>query len=542
MISPLRPIASVVAAIIVATSVIAARQPQETARANDGVLALISGGPDWLGRVNRALASPDPLIRTVAARLAGGRNLIEAAANVERALDVEQDVDAEVEETRALLFLRGAPAVDALLARRYHSGRPIAVIADWLARTHPDDLPERVQQMVATLGESASLLNRPLLLATRTRPAIARATLRAWLAAAPAEAWRDLIGERSFDPGEDGVASVVVEALRSPVASIREATVWMLVRRMVDRLKMPAVVQETIAADGLPDADIPATWETFGRELLTRFDGGETPERSVFLLANAVQHRSDSLLLGRVEGLASTERKALRSALGEDFPERPAKSPALPSAPPGVRAAARSLPILWPGLLDALVKDTGCSLSTERKFSAIHAFYAPDGRTSKLEMDPGTLSPECATVIRAIAVLIVAEQAYGPIGPAGEWIVVPMDSDYLACTNEPARSWAMPPRTVGRGEPVIKPPTKIRNVPPVYPPAQIPQGVQGVVVIESTISASGCPAALRVIRSVHPALDASALQAVSAWRFTPTRVDGQPVAVIMTTTVSFSLR
>jgi outer membrane biosynthesis protein TonB len=41
---------------------------------------------------------------------------------------------------------------------------------------------------------------------------------------------------------------------------------------------------------------------------------------------------------------------------------------------------------------------------------------------------------------------------------------------------------------------------------------------------------------------VHPELDAAALAAVAQWRFTPTLLNGEPVAVIMTTTVGFNLR
>lgn len=45
-----------------------------------------------------------------------------------------------------------------------------------------------------------------------------------------------------------------------------------------------------------------------------------------------------------------------------------------------------------------------------------------------------------------------------------------------------------------------------------------------------------------VLRSVQLPLDLAALKAVSGWRFEPTLLDGEPVPVIMTVTVNFTLQ
>ena len=65
--------------------------------------------------------------------------------------------------------------------------------------------------------------------------------------------------------------------------------------------------------------------------------------------------------------------------------------------------------------------------------------------------------------------------------------------------------------------------------------------IQGVVILEALIDDSGTVANARVMRSV-PLLDAAALEAVSQWVFTPTELNGRPVAVIMTVTVNFTLQ
>lgn len=86
----------------------------------------------------------------------------------------------------------------------------------------------------------------------------------------------------------------------------------------------------------------------------------------------------------------------------------------------------------------------------------------------------------------------------------------------------------------------IRPPTKVKDVRPVYPPEARNALVQGVVILEAVIGADGRIEEARVLRSI-PLLDRAALEAVSQWEFTPTLLNGQPTAVVMTVTVQFSL-
>ena len=87
----------------------------------------------------------------------------------------------------------------------------------------------------------------------------------------------------------------------------------------------------------------------------------------------------------------------------------------------------------------------------------------------------------------------------------------------------------------------VRTPTKIRDSKPVYPPIAQSARVQGVVILEAIIGADGNVANARVMRSI-PLLDAAALDAVSHWQFQPTQLNGQPVPVIMTVTVNFTLQ
>jgi protein TonB len=85
----------------------------------------------------------------------------------------------------------------------------------------------------------------------------------------------------------------------------------------------------------------------------------------------------------------------------------------------------------------------------------------------------------------------------------------------------------------------IKPPVKIKDVPPVYPAIAKTAKVSGVVIIEATIGADGNVADTKVLRSV-PMLDQAALDAVQQWEYTPSTQDGKPIPVVMTVTVNFA--
>lgn len=87
----------------------------------------------------------------------------------------------------------------------------------------------------------------------------------------------------------------------------------------------------------------------------------------------------------------------------------------------------------------------------------------------------------------------------------------------------------------------IRTPTKIHHVAPVYPAIAQQARVEGTVVIEATIGTDGRVKDARVISS-KPLLDQAATDAVMQWRFTPTLLNGVPVPVLMTVTVTFTLR
>jgi protein TonB len=88
---------------------------------------------------------------------------------------------------------------------------------------------------------------------------------------------------------------------------------------------------------------------------------------------------------------------------------------------------------------------------------------------------------------------------------------------------------------------LIQRPEKVRDVTPVYPALALRSGVQGTVILETVIGEDGRVRNIKVLRSI-PLLDQAAIDAVRQWEFTRPMLNRQPVAVVMTVTVTFTLQ
>ena len=103
--------------------------------------------------------------------------------------------------------------------------------------------------------------------------------------------------------------------------------------------------------------------------------------------------------------------------------------------------------------------------------------------------------------------------------------------------QEIPQATATPPARVGG---YIKEPRKLKDVAPEYPEEAKKARIQGVVILECTISPKGRVVDVKVMRGV-PGLDKAAIDAVRQWEYSPTLVDGQAVSLIMNVTVNFRL-
>ena len=81
----------------------------------------------------------------------------------------------------------------------------------------------------------------------------------------------------------------------------------------------------------------------------------------------------------------------------------------------------------------------------------------------------------------------------------------------------------------------------INQVGPVYPRQLRSEGVEGTVVLEGMIGKDGVVQGLKVVSTDHADLAMAALDAVREWRYEPSQLNGEPVAVTTTISVNFGL-
>jgi protein TonB len=86
------------------------------------------------------------------------------------------------------------------------------------------------------------------------------------------------------------------------------------------------------------------------------------------------------------------------------------------------------------------------------------------------------------------------------------------------------------------------PPAVAVRVDPVYPPVAIRAELEGNVFVRVWVDRQGLVRSAEVVKSDGQIFDASALEAVRQWVFTPARMQDRPVSVWVTIPIRFRLR
>jgi protein TonB len=97
------------------------------------------------------------------------------------------------------------------------------------------------------------------------------------------------------------------------------------------------------------------------------------------------------------------------------------------------------------------------------------------------------------------------------------------------------------PERIYRLDPALRPPIAVVRSAPAYPELARKLRREGVVVLEAVIDKSGGVVDARVLTDPGFGLSQAALAAVRTWRYQPATLDGRPVSVYLTVTVTFQL-
>jgi TonB family protein len=523
---------------------------QSPAQRTAGDVALLVNTLDTpsVEAVQAAITASDPLVRTVAARIAGvtshppfGNALVAALAN-------EQDPGTAEEQVRALLMIRGLLAASVVEARLGSLPAIGHAYAKWLASAQHERFAEVLPTLATSLGDERTGLSFYVSTALNTRPEGAESLVRTWLTVSTTQEWDGSL-DAVYQQMRPGLETLLIEAVTTARPEIREVTIWNAVRRLAINQAVPSALLDAIAPAGAPPASTDGaalTWEQFGRELVVRrHRGTPTPDRSGFLVAEASKHRRDAISAALLPQVLETERKALRDILtsADQLPKETFKelTPKLDRS----GMSMRTMPVEWPGFLQQLLDAAKCRVGKSPLFGVVYVTYRPNGTPAQLQVTKTPIPQGCEPALTALARLTFRDPDYQPRAGEGELLVLPFAREFVQCAADAGANRrgfrTAIGDTDGRGGRIV-PPKKTRDVKPEYPAVDLQRRIQGAVVTQSTISPTGCISHLKIMRSVSPGIDFAALRAVTQWAFTPTLLNDQPVPVIMTVTVNFSLQ
>jgi TonB family protein len=544
----MRVLVLVVTALSIWSDTAVAEQSGDQSRATPGTVALMvepktSADVLLLGTV---IGDPDPAVRAVAARVAGLLSRKSLAAPLQDLLEREQDVTAAVEQVRALLYLRGVEILPQARAAATRLGTPVrSTIDEWLARNQPEQFAASIPDLLRDYPDADSRIFASLAaLAVRQTPAVRDRVTRSFTEVASGPDWREFL----VGLGTDIDPPVISKGLTATLPAVREATIWFVVTYGTQIRTMPSPdVKSAIDSIAVPATSDDTEWAAFGRELLGRRSGkSHIADGSATIARHALTHSDDARTLATAPELTTAEHSALRSVIPKLAPWVPVKNKT-PTVKPVDEMAKdkpriRTFPSIAPGAFSSLLATVGCTLPSDSgAFGAAQVWFKADGRPIRIAMDSTTLTANCAPVIDYLARLTVAPPDLPVRADVPQWLFISMDRDVVRCMDERSQASSSAERTQRVGG-KIKVPRKTKDVRPVYPQLMQRARIAGVVIIQATITATGCIASAEVLRSIVLPIDIEALKAVSGWRFTPTELDGIPVPVVMTVTVNFTLQ
>ena len=168
------------------------------------------------------------------------------------------------------------------------------------------------------------------------------------------------------------------------------------------------------------------------------------------------------------------------------------------------------------------------------------AAAAYQGHTSNIKFNLATVLGELGNREQSKTLLAEIEADGGILVDGGMSIVGDYKGPGIAAALA-AQEEKKPADEIHRVGGDVTAPKLLTRAEPSYPQGAREERIEGVVILEAVITASGNVADVKVLKSVHPLVDAAATDAVRQWIYRPATRNGNAVAVYLTVTVTFNL-
>jgi TonB family protein len=511
-------------------------------------------------RLKEALSENAAPVRTVAARVIALGGMVSLVSELKDALGRETDVDAAGEEIRALCAIGGAVAdPEALAAAKRFTPRLDGAYARIVGRLRGT---EALLLYFSTLREMAlspsdrraffrHVVNRdgPDVLAAAGSLALSHRATKDWEAVLAVAAER----EASVKEG------VLVAALRGEDAVLRGEAAWYMAKTY--RKHPPQDSNEILKAVLEENRPEPDAELRFGAEILRRVLGKPAVQDEGWIACldtNPHCHLdSDFIESPLIELLTESERLALlrrneahrppeaRSGLAD--PARMSKTPA-PRLTPARSSEAdpadlRLVSGLPKGSTEDLISVGGCrSTSRTRWYGVAEIEFGGLGLPRHVSVLGVPPKLDCRETAETIFLMSAAPDDGSLRGGRGVYLAL-FEPDCLVCNEE----LAAPAEAAGRNSDVMRVRGKVvapqieNRVEPRYPEEARRQLQQGINIYEAIISSTGCVREIRLLKGTYPLLDLTGMEAIARWRYKPATLDGRPVSVFLTVTVTYAL-
>ena len=515
-----------------------------------GALALLAthlAEPAVAERLKGGLSSGDGKTRAVAARLVNLGAMRELIPDVQKALAMETEDQAAREELRTVLTIGGqsldesvlaserrfAPRLDASFAALLARSRgPLAipVYFDTLRGWQLSESATRTFFRLASRGQHDSLMAAAALALSHHDPL-------AW------EAVLDVAGNSGVRIDEP----VVIAALGSREAQLRGEASWYAARSY--RRTAPDNASGILAAlaEGERNAEPAGPELRFGSEILRRVLGKPAVEDDEWIacLESSLTCHLDSDFEDSplIEYLTEHEREAILRRNHRGRPEGlPAKTKTLPAE--RQETLLRLVTGLPAGVAADVFELEGCrSNSFTRWLSLASVEFRPDGMPRRVTIGTQPPKPACQRTAQALFLMSEAPAEEADAAEHPQSYVALFDPGFYECEGRadlaPVAGKSAPDVARVRGH--VNPPRLVKRVEPIYPAEARKKREEGVSVYEAIISATGCIQDPRLLRSSTPTLDIMGMEAISRWQYQPATLDGRPVRVYLTVTVTFHL-